>query len=326
MKKTTIKDVAKLAGVSVSTVSLVLNNTNKPIKEETKEKVFSAAKELNYTPNFIAKSLVTKKTNIVAIIVPDITNPYFSEIAKKIEEIISVIDYSIILVNDSENNMRKIFSFINNGLIDGILVATRNREFLNKLFDINYNKFVVLDEIHDIKNNYNLITCNNIKGGYIAIEHLIESNYKNIAIITGTKNTPNSNRRYQGAISKIKETNLNFVDIQEGDYTFESGYLACSKLNLKNIDSIFAFNDLMAYGAIRYLSEHNIKIKDDIGVIGYDNINISKYIYPTLTTIDQNIEQIAKKAINRLLKLITEEDVLSEELYVQPILIKGITT
>lgn len=307
--KITIKDVAKKAGVSVTSVSQVLNNKDIRISEEKRKQILDAVTELNYTPNPFASKLKSKKSNTIGLVVPDITNLYFMEIAKgivskskefKLDVIISDSD------NKSSNDIGNLEKLRKNG-VDGIIIAVsqgQNKK-LNKLIHkiIEKDKIpIVLLDRDNIEYNCHAVMVNNFLGGYIATKHLIELGHRKIGCITGPLELQTSYDRYRGYKSALEESNI-ILDqsyVTHGDFKIESGYENTKKLLERDITAIFACNDMMAYGVYKRLKEVNIKVPDNISVIGFDNVFFSEIVDVPLTTIGQPILNLGEKAVQIL--------------------------
>ena len=331
--KVTINDVAKKAGVSITTVSMVLNNSDVKISEETRRRVIKASEELEYVPNKIARSLVKKNTNIIALIVPDISNPFYSEIAKFIGDYAEEKGYNVILINtnstakleDIEKNL------LSTNLIDGALVVSTNMaDYIKKNKKLNNLKVVYLDEftsIYDARVEYT-VSGNSEYGGSLAGNHLLDLGHRNLGCVIGPRGTPNSNRRLSGFLKVLLERDifLNSKNIVHGDYTYDGGYLAGKYLSDKKISAIFCFNDLSAYGVVKAFKEKGIKVPEDISIIGYDNLYTTEFLEPNLTTIDQDNKKIAKEATNLLIDIIENKKIVKNTILIEPKLIWRKTT
>lgn len=330
-EKISMKDVANKAGVSVSTVSRVLNNGNY-ITEETKEKVEAAVKELNYRPNVIARGLRTKKTNSVGLILPDITNEFFGKLAKSIESVLNDNGFNLLLCNSNEDaeTERKYIEALLDKSVDGLI-------FISSGFDENMELFpgdmpiVVIDRKPNTDKKIHFISSENEKGGYIATKHLIENGCKNIIMLKDQKLVSPMTARLKGHKRALKDYNLKF----NPDFVIES------KVELEEIhekilknhnnlefDGIFAGADRLAIGAIRTLSKLGYKIPEEIQIVGFDNIPFSEYYNPSITTVAQQIEKIGEKSSKLLIDLINGKKPLdkSESLYFPVYLIKRETT
>jgi len=303
--KPTMKDVAKRANVSMMTVSRVVNK-NSNTSEKIRKKVLNAIKELNYKPNKIARSLVIKKSDFITIIIPDISNPFFSEMVKGAEGIARAKGYNILLgsTNGEKEIEKEYIDAAINRMSDGIiLVAPRIEDKI--IYEINdYLPLIVVDRPLD-RSDILQINIDDFKGAMLATEYLIDINHKNIGFLSGTMDILAGLQRKKGyikALEKHKET-INFKSILNGDWSFESGRNAFDKFynNHPRPTAIFAANDLMAFGLIQRAQEMNVKIPKDLSIVGFDNISMSALINPSLTTISQPILEMGRKAAELLL-------------------------
>ncbi|TDO84362.1 LacI family transcriptional regulator [Halanaerobium saccharolyticum] len=332
----TLKDIAKKAGVSITTVSRVINNKDSviPIKDDTKNKVLEIAAELNYRPNINARSLSTKKSYNLGLIL-DYLDPYFSDIVNSIEKSSREKNYNLIL---SMLNNKSFEEIINNLLyqssIEGILIGgtkkliKKNRIF-NKLKKLNVPIVLIAHYFNDIPS----INIDDFRGGYLAAEHLIELGHQKIAIITGPdyENRKDSQQRLMGYKKAITENSIELREdyILEGNYSYHSGYQNMKKLlgNRELPTAVFAAEDQMALGALKAAYELGVRIPEDISLIGFDNIIQSRYSTPSLTTISQPRREMGRAAINLLVSLIeNEKDEFKEQQIFTPKLISREST
>ncbi|SIQ35264.1 LacI family DNA-binding transcriptional regulator [Halanaerobium kushneri] len=313
----TLKDIAKKAGVSITTVSRVINNKDSviPIKEDTKNKVLEIASDLNYRPNINARSLSTKKSYNLGLIL-DYLDPYFSDIVNSIEKSSREKNYNLIL---SMLNNKSFEEIINNLLyqssIEGILIGgtkklIKKNKIFNKLKKLNVPIVLIAHYFNDIPS----INIDDFKGGYLAAEHLVELGHQKIAIITGPdyKNRKDSSQRLMGYKKALAEHSIEIKEdyIYEGNYSYHSGYQQMKKI-LKQREkptAVFAAEDQMALGALKSAYEMKIKVPEDISLIGFDNIIQSRYATPSLTTVSQPKREMGRAAINLLVDLIEAED------------------
>lgn len=328
MRKTTLLDIAKEVNVSKTTVSMVLNNKDNNISKETKEKILKKAKELNYVPNFLAKSLITKKSYSIGVIVPDIQNPFFSEMAKVIEKIVEKSGYSMVLCNTFNSSNKEInhINLLISKSIDGVIIvpASENNEGL-KILESNGVPFVVVDRFVKGIDKINGVFCDNKEGIDLGIDFLYKKNKRKIAFVAGKNGVEPSNIRLNSYIEKVNSLNIYNKELKiEEEYSLEGGFNATKKLMDKNIeiDAIFYGSDIMAIGGMKYLLRNGYKIPEDISILGFDNINICSFIEPELTTVAQPISKIGEEGINLLLKLINEENVENEVIKLNPYLIE----
>ncbi|KRQ86472.1 Catabolite control protein A [Caloramator mitchellensis] len=327
MKKVTINDIARIAGVSKATVSMVFNKKDENISQETREKIFKVAKELNYIPNSVARSLATSKSYSIGIILPDITNPFFSEIARAIEDEANILGYNVILCN-TDNKIKKEEEYIKlliSKLVDGIIfIAGGASKKSLKLIKDNSVPFVLVDRyIEDYEDNYGVF-CKNYEGVVEGVEYLLGKGKKKILFVKGPTELEISKQRFEGYKTTMSKYGLYIDDyVFESDFTLEGGKRATEEIlnKLNDFDAIFYSNDVMAFGGIKVLTRNGYKIPDDVSVVGFDNIQISEFIEPELTTISQPIYEMGKDACNLLVKVINEDENIEKVHYYTPKLI-----
>lgn len=322
---TNIKDVAKEAGVSITTVSMVLNNTENKISQATRKKVLKAANNLNYKPNSYAKALASKKSNIIMAIVPDINNPFFSELVKELTQFAQEYSYFLYIHNTNNQKIKnqEFEKLLVSNFFAATLVVDRNVKKLDEDLVKKHN-IIFLDEVDFASRNTQIVTGNNEIGGYIAMEYLIKRGFKNIGLLIGPRSTANSSRRLSGAIKAAMNYDI-YIDpknIIHGDYTYEEGYATGKFFKKRNVDAIFSFADMSSYGLINYFLEEGIKIPEDISLISYDNLFLNKIITPKLTSVDQNLKEIAKNAIMIADELI-KNDKVQEKIMIKPEIVEG---
>lgn len=302
----TIRDVAKAAGVSVATVSRVLNQ-NGYVRGETEKRVREAIEQLHFETNEVARGLANKKTNTIALILPNISNPFFAEIARAIEDRARSYNYTVIFCNSDLEGVKEIsyLEIIKRRYIDGVIFASNmvGKDTINYL---NKNKIerVVLDRTLP-NDNSTTITSNNYEGALVAMKHLLDAGCQKIAHIHGPKNLKTSMDRQRGYEETVKsyewfEPSL----LVPGDFTMSGGTRAIAELFEKHpdVDGIFAGNDLMAIGAVKGLLQRGMKIPDDIVVCGFDGIELTTMIEPEITTVAQPIYQMGALAVDALMR------------------------
>ena len=304
----TINEVAKEAKVSKGTVSRVLNNSPL-VKEETKKRVNKIIKKLNYEPNFNAQSLITKKTKTIGLIIEDINNPFFSLIAKGIEEIARIKKYNIFLcsTNYSKQIEKQYLSMILRRRVDGIVITPIDSESANiRSLKESKTPFVMINSWSKDK-DVNYIVNDNFRGAYKAVSHLIELGHKEIAFINGPR-IQGCHERLKGYRKALKDTKIKYssdliienVSNNDEAYKKTKDFLALNK----SITAIFAVNDLVAIGAMKAIFDMNYRVPDDFSIIGYDNIEFSSILRVPLTTIDQQIYEQGEMGCEQLIKLI----------------------
>ncbi|MCY6369030.1 LacI family DNA-binding transcriptional regulator [Clostridium ganghwense] len=329
MNKVTMKDIANLAGVSKATVSMVLNNKNISVSESTRNKILKIAEELNYIPNGVARSLSTKKSQTIGIILPDIINPFFSEIARAIEDTANKLDYNVIFCNTDSNSKKeeKYIKLLISKLVDGVIFITGGGE--NKSLEIlksNNVPFVLVDRDIDNKEKYCGVYCLNEEGVKEAVEYLLKKKKKKIVFVTGKKELRISKQRVKGYKSIMVKNNIYDEKlIFEGDFTIEGGMKVTEEIIQanKDVEAIFYSNDIMAFGGIKVLIRKGYRIPEDISIIGFDNINISNFIEPELTTVAQPIYDMGKQSCEALIEIIDGKP-SNKQIYFKPkLMIRG---
>jgi LacI family transcriptional regulator len=294
-KRVTINDVARHSGVSVATVSRVINNYSK-VSDRTRKKVKDTIEELGFDPHNSPKLKSQEQANAIGVILGDISNPYFSRLAKNIEETLEKLDYTMFLTDsnyDEEKELRLTRLLLTYN-VDGVLISSVDPA--SKAIELLMTQsipFIALNcQIDD--DHIDWITSNNLEGGYIATKYLLDLGHPRIMHIKGNNAQP-AKERYEGFKKAIAEKHLTLKDqIVTGFASTElHGYDIIQNF-IKNHgrdilpSAIFAVNDPSAIGAMEALDEHHINIPDDISIVGYDNIQISKFLKVPLTTVDQS--------------------------------------
>ena len=302
-----MKNVAKLANVSIATVSRVFTGSN-TVTDETRKKVMKAIEELDYHPNALARQLRRMKTKTIIVVVPDITNTFFSQVLRGIEVIARGNGYRVLL-GDTGNNIvieRKYLKALYEKYADGLILLTARME--KDRIESLAEKYPVVLACEYLKgSNISTVSINNISAARRATEHLIKLGHKRIAHITGPMNVILSRDRLKGYKQTMKTygSEIDPLLINEGDFYYKTGYDLM--LKLMSIDNpptaIFAANDEMAIGAIKAIQSQGLKVPEDIAIVGFDNIKMSAFFSPSLTTISQPTYKIGEKAMNLLLNL-----------------------
>ncbi|SHI40338.1 LacI family DNA-binding transcriptional regulator [Algibacter luteus] len=332
MKKesTTLKKLATELGLSISTVSRALND-HPDISTTTKDKVKALALKLNYVPNIFAKGFRQHKTNIIGVIVPNVTHYFTTTILKGILEEASLLGYRVI-ISESNNDVVKQTEMLETMLqfnVDGILMSiskmTRNVDSILKI--INNVPLILFDKSSN-KIPCTQVVINEEESAFSAVEHLINIGKKRIAIIKETEFSYNSERRYAGYLRALNEYNLpvdeKIIITVEDISLIQGKRMANLLLSLKNRpDAIFTITDSSAVGVIQTLKKFNIKIPEEIAVVGFSNSRLSTIIEPNLTTIDQPGERIGATAVKYLVEEInnTSDQIISKNIEIKGTLI-----
>lgn len=303
--KITIKDIAKELDLNFSSVSRALNN--KPgVSEETRRIVMETAEKLGYRPNVIARGLVSRVTRTIGVIVPDIINPIFGEITTAIIDTANENGYDVFLCISNWSNKKEedYIHTVQQKQVDGIIiksVSDSNTGLLERS-----SVPVIGYESWTTNNKFSSVSVDNVRGGYMAAEHLIQYGYLKTAIISGPANSSASINRRKGFNDAFEDHNLKTDGSRMyiGEYNIESGYTLAKQLfqDFPDTDSVFAGNDVMALGVLQYLEEHGLAPGKDVGVIGFDDIQISHLPQFMLTTIKQPKFGIGKIMTNVLLE------------------------
>lgn len=320
----TLKDISEKVGVTESTVSRVLNGIPKA-SQETREEILRVAREMGYNRNQIARSLVTKETNTIGLIISDLSNTYFARVAGGIEEIASKYGFSLILstTGGREQEELKYINLMQEKRVDGLLFASgRMPESCKQaLKKINIPIVVVAREIGE---DLPSVHINNIEESYRAVEYLIEAGHRQLAMISGTLTDKESGAyRLQGFKQALKDHGLDYKEelVVEGDFKLESGYRAMQKIlkysseSEAPITAVFTASDEMGVGAIKAIKASGREVPSDISVIGFDNNIISLATDPELTTISQPEEKLGYKAMEMLYKIMQGEELDQQRIY-----------
>lgn len=315
MKEITMSDIAKLAGVSKSTVSRALNNDSR-VNEITKQEIKNIAEKFDYKPHKVAQALAKKHTNIIAVVLPtfprSVSDPFFLEFLKGISEVAFEHGYSLTIppVNNTDSELfRKIFKNIN---ADGVILTEPNFNDPRVKFLKDRNIPFIFNGNPMINEEICWIDTDNKKASYKAVEYLIKKGHKNIATITGSLELVAGKFRLQGYLDALNDYEIKIRDkyIINSDFTEEGAYAAALDLiKFKDeISAVFVANDLMALGVIKALKEAKISIPEEIAVIGYDGIKLGEFIEPSLTTIKNPSIEKGKKAVELLIRHIENSD------------------
>jgi LacI family transcriptional regulator len=328
----TIKDVAKRAGVSIAAVSYALNG-KEGVNEETKKKIQDIADEMGYVPNALAIGLLAKKTNIIGVVVPDISMPYIAEFLKHLEHYAMEKNFFLLLgttAGSIEKEKEIVKSFLSKN-VDSLVIIPGNYDEL--LYEevvtlINRRKIpFVFANLHfpGLKSSY--VVPDLEEGEYHLTNYLISKGYKKLIFIGGKKEHYYSSIRYQGFLRALKENSIVLSDDlyleSSNGYGFYDGYEVAKKYIKKNpLPHVFvAVNDSMAYGVIKALGEEGLKVPDDVGVAGFDGIDIPTMSEITLTTMQIPIEDMANNCVEILSESIKGKVI--KQFILQPELVKG---
>lgn len=307
-----MKDVAELAGVSVTTVSHVLNKT-RYVDRSLVRRVEAAVKSLGYQPNALARGLRRKETRMLGMVVPDNSNPYFAELARSIEDACFESDYNVILCNSDEDptKERAYLSLLAEKRVDGIVFVASGDDRAGVQAVLQQKIPLVLLDRELKGTKCDAILVDNRSGARRATQHLIQGNHQRIGCVCGPKNLASAKERLQGYQDAITEARLRMDPklIQPGDFHIEGGFTAIQALlDLPTrITAVFVANDLMAIGVLRGIAARGLRVPDDIAVVGFDGISLGRYTQPPLTTVAQPIREIGKLATELVLSRVNGE-------------------
>lgn len=308
----TIKDVAAEAGVSVATVSRVLNGKGY-VHEDTLTRVREAIEKLNYSPNEVARSLFKRESKLVGLLLPDITNPFFPELARGVEDELQKQGFRLLFGNsdeDSEKEKAYIDTFLQNQVV-GLISATQASGMLND--EPPTIPTVLLDRTHEGRYT---VYSDGKEGGRMAARELISRGSSNITVLKGPGHIQPVQDRFLGAVEVLASSNVNFHVIQMASLTYEEAEQRARELfsYYPDTDGIFASNDMTAAAVLHEALRIGKSIPDDVQVIGFDDIPMSRFLFPALSTIRQPVYEMGQQAAQLLLKLIKKEQVTEQNI------------
>ncbi|WP_455810915.1 HTH-type transcriptional repressor PurR [Pseudomonas graminis] len=325
----TIKDVAKRAGVSTTTVSHVINKT-RFVAEETREAVWVAIKELHYSPSAVARSLKVNHTKTIGLLATSSEAPYFAEIIEAIENRCFAKGYTLILGN-AHNDLQKqqaYLSMMAQKRVDGLLVmCSEYPDTLISMLEDNRNIPMVVMDWGESRGDFtDTVLDNAFEGGYLAGRYLIERGHRDIGAIPGQLERNTGGGRHAGFLKALAEAGITLRDewLVQGDFEPESGYRAMQQIlsQKQRPTAIFCGGDIMAMGAICAADEMGLRVPQDISVIGYDNVRNARYFTPALTTVHQPKERLGETAFDMLLDRIISKREDPQTIEVHPSLIE----
>jgi LacI family transcriptional regulator len=313
MDKLTLEQIAKLAGVSRSTVSRVINH-HPNVKAEVRQRVMKVVAETGYHPNPAARSLASQRSGIIGLVIPRavqslFTDPYYPRLMQGIAQACNANDYTLSLfLFHTEDEEHKLYPrVLRTGMMDGLLVSASQIDdpLIPELIDNNV-PFVMIGRPDDLP-AVSFVNVDNAVGVYTATSHLARAGYKRIATITGPLNTTVGLDRRQGYLDALNDRSHSIDDrlIVEGDFTESGGYAAMQRLIPHRPDAVFIASDTMAFGALRALREAGLCVPRDIAIVGFDDLPTSSLADPPLTTIRQPIRRLGAQAVETLIDILT---------------------
>jgi len=307
----TIRDVAKEAGVAISTVSNVLNNVD-VVSEDTKRRVLESVENLKYVPNMNARFLKSNKNNTVGLFLSSIQGDFYRMLTQAVHMQCKLKNYLLNIYISNENTSEEIYSMIISSGVEGAIVFNErlHDEYINRIAMTNMPIVFIAKEYTG--NNMSSVIIDNYEGGTTAMEYLIRQGHRRIGYVHGVPNVDDE-ARYQAYIDVLKKYNLPLDEsiILRGYFEFALAYSEMRVLLLNNVklpDAFFCANDEMAWGCISALTEAGIKVPDQVSVIGYDDITLSSYYTPALTTIHSPVTELGNASAAELFRLLEAEE------------------
>jgi len=306
----TVHDVAKRAGVAPITVSRVINNSGY-ISDTTRERVETVIKEIGYVPNTLARGLRSKRTNTLALIVTDITNPYFTLMARGVEDVAGASNYTVIYCNtdESETKEEKYANILAQRQVDGVLlVPAGGNDKTIKFFESNGISVVILDRrVSGVKTDF--VCSDSEDGANLLVKLLIRLGHNRIAIITGSKNVSTSVDRVAGYQRALREAGLSKNElVYFGEFNYQSGYELTRQVMMQSPKptAIFGANNFILIGIIKALHDLQVNVPEDVSVVGFDDLPESMLVTPFLTVATQPAYEMGRLATELLLNRISD--------------------
>ncbi|MGY3766754.1 LacI family DNA-binding transcriptional regulator [Vagococcus vulneris] len=304
--KMTIKDIANIAGVSTTTVSQILNNKGQRFSEETRKNVLKIVKDNDYTPDYFAKNMVQKESKTIGMIVPDVTDLFFSKVIEGVESYLNEKDYMILLCNSKHSGVleKKYIKKLQNRSVAGIILASPNAIELEK--NMNRCPYMLIDRGLNTRKHGNILV-DEYGGYYDVVQYLVDLGHKKIGILTNETGYYEMTDRYQAYYDCLIANGLDYDSkyIEDGPVSIQGGYEAASRLlEREHVTALCCGNDQMAIGAYRAAFEKGLSIPDDLSIIGFDNLEITEFLNPPLTTVEQPAFDIGYIAAKNLFQSI----------------------
>lgn len=292
--KLTIRDIAEMAGVSVTTVSQILNNKGSRFSEKTRKKVLEIVNEHHYKPDYFASNVINRHSKTIGMIVPDVTDFFFSKLIEGVESYLNPLGYVIMLCNSrhSQENETKYLQELMHRSVDGILFATPNLLPEEYSLDSGFYQNVPIILIDRGLNNRDTgrLIVKEYEGAYKAVSLLIEKGHRKIGMLKETTGYYQLEERFNGYKHALKDAGIPFSGalVEPGDLTVQGGYMATKRLlRHRDVTAVFCGNDAMAIGCYQAIDEIGKSVPEDISVVGFDGLKLSEYMIPKLTTVKQ---------------------------------------
>ncbi|WP_172586236.1 ribose utilization transcriptional repressor RbsR [Ligilactobacillus agilis] len=316
--KVRIIDVAQKAGVSVTTVSQILNGKGERFSQATQDKVRKIRDELGYVPDFNARNLIMGSAKTIGIIIPNITNPFFATFVRGVEVAAQRGDFIPLVLSGNGNPdlERQYVEQLIQRTVDGLIIASPavNKDTIDHFLKANGVPYLLIDQ--NPLDDGDRVSTDDYLGAKLAVEHLIELGHKRIAMLYCDKPSVNQAQRLQGYKDQLQSAGLESTDdlIVTGPLSKLGGYQASEQVLQTKASAVFAVNDEMAIGLYRGLNERGLEVPADLSIVGYDNIDLSEYVNPPLTTIAQPVFEMGQVAFRTLLQRIEQPDAPAQKI------------
>lgn len=307
----TLEDIARMGGVSRSTVSRVING-DPNVSEPTRKKVLELIQNIGFQPNLAARGLAVRRTRVIGLVIPTaltsiFSDPYFPLLIQGVASACNVLGYSVMFwLAEPEYERKTVSQVLYNGLIDGVIVASMLMDdpLIERLSE-SQRPFITIGR-HPTNDRLNFVDVDNRTGGYQGVSYILHTGRRRVAMITGPRNMIAGRDRYQGYQDALRERGLHLLPelVAEGKFSDISGYLAMKHLLPHCPDAVFVASDAMAFAAMRAIQEEGLRIPDDIAVVGFDDIPTSATSTPPLTTVRQPIQRTGSLAAEMLIERI----------------------
>jgi LacI family transcriptional regulator len=324
-----MSDVARQAGVSLMTVSRVINNKG-DVSSETRQRVLEIISNLGYRPSAIARSLATKETSTIGLVVPDVSNAFFAEITQGVERLAYSKGYHVFLCNTEEDPQRElaVIQSLEEKRVDGLIVCSSRLEE-EKLIEIlaNLPAVVLINRrlSQTVEDTFDSVTLDDERGGWLATHHLIQRGHRQIGFLAGPPTSYSGAGRRKGFLSALQDANISLEDgwIKHCQPSVEGGYEATRYLleTYPQLTALFCFNDLVAVGALQACDELKLRVPQDLAIVGHDDIPVAALVSPTLTTCRVPRYELGARAVNALLERLRDCPGECSQIVLQPELV-----